>query len=406
MDAIGRLRGMDRYEGLKCWYVLVIALSLFDIVSRGFLSRLPISPLTALVPLFVLVCVVRTMSVGEKAYFRDVSFRPILLTFLFYNIVIIVRGFLNCEDYWDFKDVTHKLGALIIPAIALLGFRASLYRQIYRYLLTWYVLMSLLFCGHIFYPVQGLPLLFAISWLLLYKRDKWFWFLVLFVVLSIYGNFSSRGWILRAFFALMSMYAYKHISVKAIVYKVYYTASISITIILLTLGYTGVFNVFAMDEYVSSKNEEMTADTRSLLYFLVHEKLENENKELIGLGAKSEYWKGFHDRLEMKKDVRKHGRSATESGLLNFYLMGGWIGGILYSVVFWCAAYLAIFRSRSKMCKFIGMFVLFRWVISFIDEPQAWYLNYIMLFMTIGFCLSKTFRSMDDIEIQKWIKSI
>lgn len=406
MVAIGKIKNIGQYDGLKCWYVLAVVLSLFDIVGRGFLSRLPfISVLSALSPIFVLICVIKTINRKSKTGFSDVSNKSLLCVFLAYNLVIIIRGFIQCEDYWDVKDVFTKFGALIMPAVIFAGFRPNLYHAIFRYLITWYVLATLLLCGHEFFPVQGLPLLFVIPWLFLLKRNKWYWLLVVFVFFSIYGNFDSRGWIIRVFFALGLAVVYKYFHIKEYVYKLFYVLMISLPLLFVALGYWGKFNVFAMDEYIDSNDEEMTADTRTELYTRVYQTLDEEDCELFGKGAKSEYWSGFNDSLEMFKDLRKKGRSSTESGLLNFYLMGGWIGGLLYSLLFWCASYLAMFKSSSQLCRFLGMFVLFRWVISFIDEPQAWFLNYMMLFMGVSMCMSRYFRSLNDVELISWIKS-
>ena len=407
MDALGKVKRYKDSKGLYCWYALVLCVSVLDILGRNPYIRLPFqSVISALMPLFVLYCVVLVLWYDRKTSFSDISYRPLVYIFLFYNLTIIVRGYLRCEDYWDFKDVSTKFGSLTIPAVTLLGFRPLLYQKIYKYLLSWYMLGSLIICSHVFYPVQGLPLLFALSWLLIMRRTPWFWCLIVFVFFSIYGNFGSRGWIIRAVFALASALVLRFVDFKDFVFKSFYVVMIVMPLSLVYLGYNGRFNVFAMEEYITTDDEDLVSDTRTGLYERVQVTLENESSTFFGIGARSEYWQGFLEQFGIYESARKHGRSSTESGLLNFYLMGGWVGAILYSLVFWFASFLAIFRSESKVCKFLGMFVLFRWVTSFIDEPQSWYLNYVVLFMTVGMCMSQTFRKMTDAQIVHWIRGI
>lgn len=46
------------------------------------------------------------------------------------------------------------------------------------------------------------------------------------------------------------------------------------------------------------------------------------------------------------------------------------------------AAYYGIFRSNNDFCKLIGLFIIFRWVISFVDEPNGWVCSNIMLYFS------------------------
>lgn len=404
MDVIGKIKTVDRFDKFKCWYILAVILGMLDVFSR---SRIPCpASVSVLMPILVVACVCKTFTL-RKSLESDISCHCLIYVFLAYNLIIIIRGAYDSVDYWDYKDVWQKFGSLMIPSVALLGFKPLLYTKINRFIVRWYLLLTLLLCGTVYFTVQGLPMLFLISWILLLRNNKWKLLLVVFLVFAIVGQFGARGWILRVFFAFALAVAYKfRVFLKMYMFKIVFAVFVVTPLIFVGLGYTGQFNVFAMDEYVSSKDEDMTADTRSFLYAKVQEKLDDENSELFGVGAKSEYWAGFNDEIGMQKTLKKHGRSATESGLLNYYLMGGWTSAVLYTLLFWTAAWLAVFRSKSILCKLLGMFVLFRWIISFIDEPQAWYLNYVMLFIAIGMCLSKTFRNMQDKEIVKWIKAI
>lgn len=171
------------------------------------------------------------------------------------------------------------------------------------------------------------------------------------------------------------------------------------------LGYKGIFNVFDMQSYMnnSSMSEDDLVDTRSFLYILVQEKLEASKSVVGGVGLAVSYWDDFNAESNVN-ELQKIGRTSTESGLLNVYFWGGIIGTFLYSMIYWMAAYYGIFRSKNNFCKLIGLFIIFRWVISFVDEPNGWVCSNIMLYFFMGICLNKKIRNLDDEFMQRYLK--
>ena len=171
------------------------------------------------------------------------------------------------------------------------------------------------------------------------------------------------------------------------------------------LGYRGIFNVFDMQSYVhnSSINEDDLVDTRTFLYSLVQDKLEMTHSVIGGVGLAVSYWDDFNAGSNMK-EIENLGRTSSESGLLNMYFWGGLIGTFLYSMLYWMAAYYGLFKSRNDICKLIGLFIIFRWVISFVDEPNTWVCSNIMMYFFMGICLNKEVRNLDDKIIKNYLK--
>ena len=123
------------------------------------------------------------------------------------------------------------------------------------------------------------------------------------------------------------------------------------------------------------------------------------------MGGISNYWDDFNTDSKITS-LKNKGRTATESGVLNMYLYGGWIGAFLFSSLFWVSAFYGIFRSENIICKTIGCFIIFRWVISFVDEPEIWLCSNLMLYLFMGICLNKRLRMVQNSQWYNWFKSI
>ena len=222
-------------------------------------------------------------------------------------------------------------------------------------------------------------------------------------------TWDARGWVLRALFGLgigLSALLFKQMSkYVARIYKVLFIVFLMSPLVLSYLGYKGIFNVFNMEGYVQSSNlkEDDLVDTRSFLYLLIQQKLEKENAVFAGVGLGVSYWDDFNS-LSGNLELDNMGRNATESGLLNMYFWGGLIGAFLFSMLFWISAYYGIFKSKNNICKLIGVFIMFRWVISFVDEPNIWVCSNILMFFFMGLCLNKQIRKMDDCYLINYFK--
>jgi len=84
----------------------------------------------------------------------------------------------------------------------------------------------------------------------------------------------------------------------------------------------------------------------------------------------------------------------------------GIVGVILYFLIFFKATYLAIYKSKSRIMKIIGLYLSFRWAYTWVEDFSMFNLSYFFLWVVIGMCLSQDFREMSDQEFKNWVRGI
>lgn len=371
----------------------------YSIIPGGVTVATYVIPITSYFLLFV---------TWKEVFFyqrdKEIDCRQIVWLLLFWNICIIARGLWDASDYWDYRGlILSRIPALLLPIVIFIGGSMGLMARIYSALLKIYIPLSLLIIKPIFYQVISVPLLFIIPYIPFLARRWYKYLFVVFLLLAI--NLSARAWTLRLAVAiiLLCVYRFRKKDFSLFFYRILFCIMVATPLLFVILGYTGRFNILNMDSYLESNTDKIpTIDTRSHLYRLVEKKLTEEDKNWCGLGGISEYWEGFYAdyKYSDNKGFSQKGRDSTEAGLLNMYLYGGFIGAILYSLLYISAAYKAFFSSCNFASKLLGLFVLFRWIISFIDEPESRTVSMIILYLTIGLCLSRQFRRMSDTDFK------
>ena len=99
-------------------------------------------------------------------------------------------------------------------------------------------------------------------------------------------------------------------------------------------------------------------------------------------------------------------RPASETCILNVFTYMGIIGVILYMLIFMRSTFLAIFHSNNNYIKIIALFVLFRWIYSWIEELAFFNITYLMLWIMVAMCFSPYFRMMTNKDFKCWFKTI
>lgn len=395
----------------KSLYWMFIMFAIIEIIERTYIS-LPSMTIFLSFGLYYWVYLTITHA-RSLPLFKEFNGVRIVFLFLFWNLIVIIRGLLDCNDYWDYKMVLLSKGPFLFFSLSIfLATELNLLRKILSFLMKYYLILSLLLIRPVFWSNTGriISNLLPLS-LLFIKRFK-IW-LLLFTFISIPFTWGARGWIIRAccgIFLAFIFYLWESSFLKDrvvnFILKLMYVLCITLPLIFVYLGYTGKFNVFAMDQYISVENEKNIVDTRSFLYEKVNDKLESTKKTWIGLGGISSYWDDFFEDADVYAELRNKGRMSTESGILNMYLYGGWIGAFLFSCLFWCSAYYGIYQSKNIVCKLIGSFLIFRWVVSFVDEPETWLCSNLMMYIFMGICLNRKLRNISNEQWFNWLKSI
>jgi hypothetical protein len=177
-------------------------------------------------------------------------------------------------------------------------------------------------------------------------------------------------------------------------------------ILFLFLGVTGQYNIFKpsdnIDKYEFSYDDgterNIALDTRTFLYQEVFATMQGNNSFVWGEGGagtyKTEY---FDDSVDYNK-----GRYGTEVGFLNVLLYSGILGVIFYAVIIFSAGYYAVNYSNNFLCKMLALFLAFRWVLFFIEDFTRYDVNYYFLWIAVGLCFSKDFRSLSDAELMEY----
>ncbi|NLZ73420.1 MAG: hypothetical protein GX905_06335, partial [Bacteroidales bacterium] len=187
--------------------------------------------------------------------------------------------------------------------------------------------------------------------------------------------------------------------------------------VFVTLGITGIFNVFNISDYLgefktqglSNEGErvelDLSTDTRTFLYVEVIQSAITNDYVFFGRtparGNDSPSFGPYAYELTGRNE-----RLTNEVGVLNVFTWTGVVGVILYMFVFFRSSYLAINRSENIYAKMLGLYVAFRWVYSWIEDVNDFTLNYFVLWLMIGLCFSYSFRMMSDYEVTIWIRGV
>jgi hypothetical protein len=104
----------------------------------------------------------------------------------------------------------------------------------------------------------------------------------------------------------------------------------------------------------------------------------------------------------MEEMYGKNERYRNEASMLNVFTWTGIIGVIIYSLIFWQASYLGIYKSKNNVAKMLGLYVSFRWLYAWVEDVNNFDLNYFILWFIVGLCMSETFRNLTNEEVKIW----
>ena len=103
---------------------------------------------------------------------------------------------------------------------------------------------------------------------------------------------------------------------------------------------------------------------------------------------------------------KRNERNANEVSILNYFTWLGTVGVLLIFILFYQASYLAVNQSNNIFSKIIGLFIAFRWSYGWVEDINNFYIQYLFLWLFIGFCYSESFRQMTNSEMKHWVRGI
>jgi hypothetical protein len=309
--------------------------------------------------------------------------------------------------------------ALVIPMMAYIATNTSLLQSIFKYYikytLPFFLVLAFLMEGgaYGFYlvPISILMLFFPALTL------RWKLILLAITIFVITSDFGARSNVIKfGVPILLSLIYYLRLFISTAHFEWIRKLLFITPIILFIFASTDIFNVFNMDDYISSEyitinknaegevvEDDLKADTRTFLYVDVLETANKYNSWLIGRSpARGNETTSFDD-----EDMTGRGeRASNEVAILNIFTWTGIVGVALYLMVFYRASYLAINFSNNTYSLIIGLFISFRWIYAWVEDVNNFTLNYVFLWFMIGLCYSKSFRVMTNKEVECWVQGI
>ncbi|MCL7764552.1 hypothetical protein MPF19_14100 [Polaribacter sp. Z014] len=374
---------------------------------------------------WIIYALILLIFVKSKKYFLHKENRKylyVLFGYLAWNIICIFRGLFVAENYWEWKNLVSTSLVLLMPLTIYVATNKLIVQRIVliwlKYALPAFFIFYLFIwteaIGRYLVPISFLFLFFPII------ENKWKLVLCFFTLLVLFSDLGARSNVIK--FAVPIIFAgiyYIRVFVSVKMMEIGRLLLLLVPIILFGLGISGIFNVFKMDDYIQGEytnetqfegeqvTESLTADTRTFLYVEVLESAIRHNYILFGrTPARGNDSESFGSYLADELKTGKMERPSNEVSILNVFTWTGVIGVILYFLVFYKASYLAVNKSQNIFIKIIGLYITFRWSYAWVEDFSQFDLSNTFLWISIGMCFSKSFRSMSDKEFIIWVKGI
>ena len=343
--------------------------------------------------------------------------------FMAWSLFAFARGAFNAHGYWEWKDLLLSyFSSILVPLAIIVGLNYEVSVKAFRFMLNKLFVFGFIYIffalagDTVYYAYLLAPVVAPMSLFMLfvpYLKFRWRVLIVIVALMSVLLDPSYRTNIIRVVFSALLLLNYFSFNGKFISKKVLnITAGVlfCVPLLLLTLGITGVFNVFERNaeraDYkvttitgVEGKSTNLGDDTRTGLYRDVfYSMLNRDSSFFIGEGGGAGY------QTNQVESLSERGRQGSEVGFLNTLLYSGAVGVLLYALVLFVPVYYAINRSNNYLCKMLGLFLAFHWVLFFIEDIVLLNTNFYSIWLAIGLCLSNKFRVLTDVEVKQFFR--
>ncbi|KXX72548.1 hypothetical protein [Flammeovirga sp. SJP92] len=337
-----------------------------------------------------------------------------ITAFIFYNAFTLVRGFFIANDFTDYKILIGGLGInLILYNFIFFGMYSNYpvifirnYYDLLKKMIIPFICILFIFSGSgekMVILLKPHYLLILIS-IYLSKKSKYFiYFISLF---SIIIDLQNRYNIICIVLLYLIVFLIRNFNIEKItnLFRKQRKLTLSLMYLMVFMSIIGLFNPFqSIQDLVSDEREgNILVDSRSKIYEDVWNELNEKQSFLIGLGLYGKTSTFLTDSVNNTAlaEIYKKGRNGTESSMLNFLQYGGLIGCIIYILLFSKASYIAITHSNNIFFKALGLWVMLRGVLSFIEDRHFFNINTLVIFLTIGLCFNHKFRNLSDDEFK------
>ncbi len=351
----------------------------------------------------------------------------IYLIYLTYLTFQVIYGIFNANNYWQNKDLLMNTISLLLPMIALFFDKPTVSISVLN---TWkeildpkyfFIFIFLLIPGYMHFLLGPVYFLFGVF--IFWLPRKWQYINGCILIAMITMSLDARSQVITALLTIVmafGVYFRKYINIYYLQFSHWVLYIISFS--LLILGLTGVYNVFSPDitegemmleanqvynqENVDEDVTDLTIDTRTFIYIEVISSAIEHNYVIFGRsparGNDTDHFAGVAAEL----DDRFLERSGNELCHLNVFTWMGIVGVVIYSLFYFQASILALYRSRNVYVKYFAVLVAFHWAFGWVEDRNVFDMLNVALWLIIGICLSPSFRSMNNKEFELWFKSI
>lgn len=344
-----------------------------------------------------------------------------LKIYLFWVIICFIRGVFVAEFYWDFKNLINGGFALLMvysvyaftnPILVQLVFKKWL-QIAFPLFILFILVVDIDAYGFYLIPISFFSLFLPIM------NSKWKLIIVSVSLFIIVASVEARANVIKfsAPILFSSLFYFRKMLGPKLLSKIQLFVFI-LPIVLLFLATTGIFNIFKMDEYISTKSNTVRVNSQGMEEDLLGDSRTFLFQEVILSAIKNDYVL-FGRTLARGNDSASFGSSAAEDlrtfryerydnevGILNVFTWTGIVGVILYFFIFFKAAKLAIVHSNSYFLKILGVYVSFRWLTAWIEDFNRFDIMNLFIWIVVGMCYSKQFRKMSDQDFKIWMNGI
>jgi hypothetical protein len=343
----------------------------------------------------------------------------VIKIYLFWIIFSMIRGCFIAENYWDWKFLILNSQGLFAALFAYISCSILMVQTLLRFYVKYVAPLFIIFIPLLDNSAYGFYLI-PFSFFLLFLPActlRWKIIILTIAIMVIFSDLTARSTVIRFIVPIiLSPIFYLKLLIPNTLLDLARKLLLILPIVLFILAATDTFNIFKMDDYIEGKYEvtvletaewqdsgNLKADTRTLLYTEVFKSAEKNNSWLIGRSlARGNESLAFG----LNDETGRGERNGNEASILNIFTWTGLVGVFLYFMAFYKASYLAINRSNNIYVKILGLFVAFRWVYAWVEDFNSFSLNYILLWLMIGMCFSKSFRAMTNKEFESWVRGI
>lgn len=361
----------------------------------------------------------------RKFYFNKSHKKKIwpVRVFLFWMVICIIRACFVADNYWEWKNLVNTSFVLLMGLFVFVfmnpGLNQFLLKKWFNFVLPLFFIFIFFVggdaYGHYLAPIVLLSLVFPLL------TKKWKIIVLFFTLFVIVMSQTARSNVIKFSSALLIGYFIYHfrlfftIKVLNFIRLLFFISPITFLI----LAVSGVFNVFKVSDYTQDsyvvetningelKKESLLADTRTPLYLEVFSSAVKNDYVLLGrTPARGNDSLLFGSYLSKNLNTEKSERFSNEVAILNIFTWTGFVGVVLYFLIFFKASYLAIHKSNNFYIKSIGLFVAFRWMYAWVEDFTRFDLTSIVLWMLISMCFSIKYRNMTNDQFKTWVSGI